>query len=691
MAGNRSSSRETLKRILGGSKNTMLSRMAWGATLTAALLWPAGAPLAQEAGKSLLRVETKYQNSPGAAQYPNAKAVILEDFISFQAERDGSTVFTEHDVVKVLNENGVEEHSDVIRTYRAGSEEIQVQHARLITPEGGVVEIGKEAISDTPLLEASKLYGNYRKVVIHYPKVVPGSIVEYDIVTRKKPLWNGKWWATSFVQNPDPIVISTFAVKVPAGAEMQWAAPGLADGKPKKTQEGGYDRYDWVVKDSPAQTGEATAPSPLVTMNRVEVTNFSNWGEVASWLSTAWQPVLEPSNKVSVLTAGLLPPGGDARSKAEAVLDWLGKNKQTAEMPVEDFTPHPPASVVDDAVLSTWDAAAMAVAMLRFAGLDAQPVLAFGVPEATLRTQVPRPNRVDAVLVSVRSGERQWWVDPEHLGELLSSPPSGYQGLAFLRTDGTLGSLPSSSPDQNRQEMNVEAYVDDSGRAEVTINLRQTGDSGVIWREAGRELASAARDLREQTLDRIFARMARAFSPRARIHDRYFTLGGEAGEPFDMSVSLVIPGFASLGEGGPPTGAGIPPMSMPLPLQPNERVAPLATETNRQQPIVFPHPFREETRLHVVFPAGTKINSLPPDLTRKTPFGDFYATARAKENQLWYYSRLTVNSTWIPVDQTAAFLELVRTVMTSHGATVSFTPPATPAQRTTGTGQGVED
>jgi len=648
--------------------------------------------LAQEApGKSLLRVETKYQNSPGQAQYPQAKAVILEDFISFQAEPDGSTVFTEHDVVKVLNENGVEEHTDVIRTYRAGAEEIQVQHARLITPEGGVVEIGKESISDTPLLETSKLYGGLRKVVIHYPKVVPGSIVEYDIVTRKKPLWNKKWWATSYVQNPDPIVISTFTVKVPAGAEMQWAAPGLADGKPKKTMEGGYDRYDWVVKDSPAQAKESNAPSALVTMNRVEVTNFASWAEVASWISTAWQPTLESNNKISVLTAGLLPPGGDARSKAEAVLSWLGKNKQTAEMPVEEFTPHPPATLVDESPLSTLDAAALACAMLRFAGLEANPVLAFGVPEATLRTQIPRPNRIDAILVSVRSGDRQWWIDPEHLGELLDSPPSGYQGLAYLRTDGTLSSLPASKPDQNRQEMNVEAYVDDTGRAEVTINLRQTGDSGVIWREAGRELASAGRELREQTLDRIFARMARAFSPRARIHDRFFTLGGEAGEPFDMSVSLVIPGFASLGEGGPPTGTGIPPMSMPLPLQPNERVAPLAAETGRQQPIVFPHPFREETRLHVVFPAGTKVNSVPPELVRKTPFGDFYATARADGNQLWYYSRLTVNSTWIPTDQAPAFLELVRAVMASHGATVSFTPPAIPARRDSGSSQGAED
>lgn len=670
----------------------MFARIACGATLTAALLWPAGATLAQEApGKSLLRVETKYQNSPGQAQFPAAKAVILEDFINFQAEPDGSTTFTEHDVVKVLNEGGVDEHSDVIRTYRSGAEEIQVKQARLITPEGGVVEIGKDAISDTPLLEGSKLYGNYRKVVIHYPKVTPGSIVEYDIVTRKKPLPGGKWWATSYVQNPDPMVISTLTVRVPAGQELQWAAPGLAEARPKKAQEGSYDRYDWVVKDSAAQNSEPSAPSPLVTMNRIEVTNFANWGEVGQWIADAWKPALEPNDKISVLTAGLLPPGGDARAKAEAVLAWLGKNKQSAEMPVEDFTPHPPAQLADDSPLSTLDAAVLACSMLRFAGLEASPVLALGVPEATLRTQIPRPNRIDAVLVSVRSGNKQWWVDPEHLGELLDSPPSGYQGLAILRPNGELGTLPTSNPDQNRQEMNVEAYVDDTGRAEVTINLRQTGDSGVIWREAGRELAEAGRELREQTLDRIFARMARAFSPRARIHDRYFSLNGGAGEPFDMSVSLVVPGFASMGEGGPPTAAGASALSMPLPLQPNERVAPLATETNRLLPIVFPHPFREETRLHVVFPSGTKINNVPAQLERSTPFGDFYATSRVDGNQLWYYSRLTVKRTWIPVDQTAAFLDLARAVIASHGATVSFTPPAVPARREGGNGQGAED
>ena len=647
-----------------------MKRWLTAACFSLALALPASA---QEIPAGIkLPTDMRFQTSPGTVEYPHAKALLIQDTILFTARPDGTSEFEEHDVIKVLNDRGVQEHREVLRVYQSDFETIEVKRACTILPDGRVLEIPKQAIVDEPLFPDSKVYKNLRKFEIHYPGVRPNSIVEFHLVTKRKALPGNKWWAVTYVQNPDPMLESTFDVRVPNGATLRWNAPGLGSLNPEKTADGSWDRYFWRVKQLPPYQAEPLAPSSLTAMQRIEVSNFESWNELRGWFDKGWATATEPSEKITQQASSLYAADASPEARAQAILKYVSQ-KKILQVPTENLQPRPAQDVMGEDVLVPLDAAALTASLFQAAGLKAQPILAVELPSERLAGQLPRANRVSQVLLKVTAGSRVYWLDSEHLAELQDSPPSGYLGMGALLGDGDniFQDLPGAQPDTNGHETRVEARVDREGRAEVLLSTTEYGKSGLIYREAGRELLASGKDKREQILERLFERIARNFSPRARVHDRFFSLGTKAGEPFDLSTTLSVPGYAMFeGDRG----------RMPLPIQPNEQIAGLVSNPGpRTQPVQFGHPIREEVRLHLIFPTGTKVLDLPATAQVDSPYGSFFATSRSEGNELWYYSRLTLDKTWVPVEKTVELMDFARKVLASQTTPIVFAQPARPA------------
>lgn len=639
-----------------------MQKIRWWGVLLLLLVAPTAA-LGQGSGN-----ETRWLNAPGAEQYPGARALILEDDITFELRPDGSTFYSEHDIIKPLTEEGAEEHGQLLRIYDSQTESVQVLRARTIKPDGSVLEVPSDQIVDEPLLEGSQVYAGHRKLSLAFPEATPGSVLEFHLVTYRKPRRDGAWWATTYVQNPDPILHSTFVATLPEGTRLHYATPGLKSAAPRKLKDGSVERYYWDVTNQPPLSPEPSMPPPLQLLHRIEITSFPNWASVGEWFGAGWSPQVEPDSKLGLLVAGILPSGGTSSERLQAVLEWLGSNKETLEFYIDEYTPRPVASLVDEKTLSTLDMAALTAAMLEFAGFQVDPVLAFGEPLPAQAGELPQPNKVQRVLLRVRDAGDVYWVDPEHVGEMLASPPSGFQGSAYLVPGAQkLAELPVAAADLNRQELDVEARVDRSGRMEVGLRLVQYGDSGLPWREAARALAASGRRVREETLDRLFARLAGAFSPRARVHERYFNLQTSPGEPFDLSATLIIPGFVDQ-EGEL--------HKLTLPVQVNDALRELAGQAEgRRYPIHFSHPFRDETRIHIVLPPESRIVELPPAVHVDTEYASFLSSTRAQGNELWYYSRLVVKKPWVSSEGFAQLVEVSRAATRSQETPVAYQPP----------------
>lgn len=620
--------------------------------------------LAQEVPKDVaLPTETRYLNSPSASQYPDANAVFLSDDVLFRVSPDGTTEYQEHDVIKVFTPSGVEDHKDLMRVYRSDLEEVQIEVARTILPDGRVLQVPKQAIVDEAVFDPkeTKVNQTMRRVSVRYPGVTPNSIVEFKIRTKKKPYPNHKWWAVSYVQNPEPMVESRFSLEVPAGTAWRYATPGLTGLTPEKTAGDGFERATWTITQSPPLNQEAAAPGVLTQMKRLEVSNFDNWGQVRGWFEQGFEASCEVDGAVQTQLKRLVKPGATPTEQLLEIGSWATK-KRFLSGSLDEFRPNKASALVDENVLNPVDAAVLLASLYRAAGFTVAPVLAFEVPPEALQSELPRFNRVDSVLLVVKHGGTSWWVDPRHPLEYDPAPPSGLQGGAALLggEEQPFERLTTTPPDENRVVTKVEARLDDNGKLELRFNTVEHGASATAYREASRELLDSGKEQRDQQLARLFDRIAAGYGERARVLDRYFNLNPRQGQPIDFAATVAVPNYAVKAPGNK--------VALLLPVRLNPQMVGLAEGNQpRTQPVRLDHPWREECQLRLHLPANTEVHELPPTVQLSTPYGSYFSTTRSQGKEVYHYSRLIINDAWVPKEKAAELTQFARQVVQARG------------------------
>lgn len=620
--------------------------------------------------RSLLRVETRYQGAPGLETYPKAQVLFLEDEIGFEVEPDGHTVYTEHDTIKILTARGAEDYGVLARVYQPATEQVEVVQARTLRADGTVLDVLPPSISDRPLFPDSPLYGDLRALRIQFPEAGPGTIVEFRVRTRRAPRPDGRWWAASYVQNPDPVLLSTYTVRVPEATEFSWRAPGVIPGRPRETRQDGLRTLYWEVRDVPALVPEAAAPPTERLLRRIEVTNFPSWPAVGAWFEPRWKAAVAASEGLDIVATGVASTAAAPEARIQALLAWAAARYTVEDALPESWSPHPARDLVDAGTLSPMDMAVLLTALLERVGLQARPVLASPVQLEDLERELPGPEAVGRVVLALADGRGgEWWIDPSSPGELLHEPPGGVQGVGALRLGGGLFATPSSDPDQNLRDIQMDVRVEPEGRAELTMTMASDGLAASLWRSLVRELAETPGAQRDQMLERLFRNLAQGFVSSGRLYSYYFPGTVEAGRPFQLSATLMFGELATPQRGGKA-------MSMPVPLFGGDRLAGLATEMNRQAPARFEAPFRDDVRVHVTLPEGSEVLQVPGDRSVETPLGSFFSTTRREGYQVWYYSRLVVRKAWVSPEDFPALRSLAEAQTAALTSPLVFTPPA---------------
>ena len=173
-------------------------------------------PLSVQAANSPSKPDSRFLNSPGLKEYPNACALILEDDLTYQLNEDYSAEATEHNAIKLLNEEGVKLFSLYPRNFDASFESIEFEYARTISPNGQVTEVPAANFKTIDAISGAPIYKDRQIYVAEFPNVEVGSVIEYSVKTKYAPRKDKQWWACSYLQNDLPILHSTYKVSVPS-------------------------------------------------------------------------------------------------------------------------------------------------------------------------------------------------------------------------------------------------------------------------------------------------------------------------------------------------------------------------------------------------------------------------------------------------------------------------------------------
>jgi len=543
-----------------------------------------------------------------------------------------------------------------------------------VAPDGTVLDVPAGNIRDLALQPESPLYGGQRAVRVEFPDVRPGSVVEFCLKTRRAPRPDGVFWAASYVQNTEPMLRSKFTVRVPEALPVLWRAPGVTPGRPDTSTVNGVSTLSWEVRNMPGLSPEAAMPPLEGFLSRVEVTNLPSWTALGDWFKPRWEASVGQAQGLAVRTAGLTSPAWSVPDRIRAVLRWAAERYTVESNLAETWDPRPASRIQDARVLSPTDMAVLVTAVLRRLGLEAHPVLASPLRRQDLERNLVQPDSVARLVLRIpnpRGGA--WWIDPASPGELLEHPPGGLQGGSgiLVETQGsTVIPLPASVADDNLRDVHMEARVEANGQAELTMSLTTDGIAAALWRSLDRELTGTPAAQREMMLTRLFQSLTQGFLAGGRLYAHDFPEGVEPSEPFRVSTTVLFPRLATPAEEGPG-------LSMPLPVYGGDRLAALADPDARRFPARFDFPFRDEIRLHVALPEGSRILAVPPDASLQTPAGTYFCTTRQQDHQVWFYSRLVVNQAWVAPQDFAPLQLLAQAQTRTLTSPLVFQPPAT--------------
>lgn len=653
-------------------KKAAVARLGLASVLAAGLLWSGSPALADTPV-----VDSRITVSVAAEAFPETDSILMLDDIKFEVMPDRTSVFDEHDAVKVLTKDGVDENVNLVRVVDTSKSSVEVLFARTVKADGRILPADPPQYS--PLAGNSKIYKNIQRFSIRFPDLEVGDAVEFHIRTTHKPKTDGHFWATTYVQNPMPIMDSTFTVTVPSDIPFRTATPGNPQAEPQESRvekEGvSYRRLHWGVKNEKAYRYENLAPKTIALLKRIEVSSFESWDQMAEFIEKEWLKENSLPQGLALRVAGWMPTTGDVASRAAALVKELNKKRQVAGFLAEQPEFHSPAALFGEELVSTPDASLLTSVALTGAGIPNIPVITFGVSSLSLQDELPIPEKVNKIVLEIpRLGGSSLWFDPESPAFVSEILPTNTSDTAALSWDerfrnGTEGlrDLAITPALANREELALEGRLESSGTAELTLQFDRYGSLAFDSRQAARDIQDGAREARERALQNFFRNTTRAYGPRARLLGRYFELDPDAADPFSLSFTVAVPDYAQVEDRV---------MMVPLPRFLPSAIRAAARERGRTTPLVFDQPYQQDVRIHLILPEGSQVQDAPASIRKVTPEAEFVATGRASGNEVWYVGRLTVFDPWVEKEGLARSLQILEAALNSEDTILKVELPA---------------
>lgn len=420
--------------------------------------------------------------SPSAQMYPQAGALILLCDESIEITADKKEITSLHYLIKVLNERGKEDFSEVQIDYDSTYEKVELEYARTIKPDGEVADVGSRHMRDVTKYLNYPLYSNARVFIISFPEIAEGAIIEYKVKIYRSQMVNKKDFTLYYpLQAPEPLIAAQFKISSPKdiAVNMQMLNERynnfFASLKPLVKEDGQRTVYSWQFKDIPQIMPEPSMP-PLSEINpSIVVSTFKSWQEVYNWWWAqandkiiADKPIKDKVKELS----GKLPSQED---KARAIYNFCAQNIRYVAVEYGDagYEPHAAVDIFRNKYGDCKDQAILLVTMLKEAGLTAWPVLIPTKDNYNLNDDFPSLP-FDHCITAVFLENRIIFLDPTVETCSFGDLPSGDQDrrvLVFKEDGYTIEETPlyPSRHNLNKQDLKIKIGNDETIKAEKNI------------------------------------------------------------------------------------------------------------------------------------------------------------------------------------------------------------------------------
>lgn len=432
-----------------------------------------------------------------AEAYPDSDEALADNLVTEYYLADGTGEVWDDGYTKILTERGKKGNRTISLGFRLPYTTAEVDLLEIIKPDGASVPVDVKAQSKIVVSSgqmSSNIYDpNHKVLQINIPELEVGDIIHCVSHRRNLKTIMPNTWAdielfeyTSFIKR---LRYELRAPKEmpPRQIKLRAEIPGAVTFR-KEDKPDGSAVYRWEARDVPRMFNEPGMPPLDSVVQRLLVSTIPDWKTISRWYWELSKPRIEAvTPEMREKVAELIKDAPDDAAKTKAIFFFVAQKIRymgiTTEKEAPGYEPHDVKITFDNKYGVCRDKAALLVAMLRLAGLQAYPALINAGPKKD--PDVPQPFFNHAIAAAELKPGEYTLMDPtdENTKDLL---PSYLCNMSYLvaRPDGeTILITPVVPFDCNMTRVSTEGSLDENGglRARSEIRYEGINDNYVRW------------------------------------------------------------------------------------------------------------------------------------------------------------------------------------------------------------------
>lgn len=367
------------------------------------------------------------QNEVTSAQVGGAPAVWMAREWDIEMDGSGNYVVIQHHLLRVFDEAYATEHLRPFRlNFWSQSQRFRPLALRVWSNHREYRAIEPEQVAEGPSAIARQHphYEMHREVTIDFGEVRANEVVElivqwdYSVIPGE---YNTRWLVHEF-GDALPTVEEQVTFRLPTAFEPDFGQSGHPVRQITRAL-GGQREHSWLTGHLPAG-GQAVMEGPVSrvfgaapsadSLTTIAFTT-GNWTYLSTYLGRYWEHhASKTGNRLNAVVSRLIEGAKDQRARLDRIVTYMQDEVET--LPIHHalcgMRPLDSSVVVEGSSGSPRDKTCALVAMLRAAGLTAQPVM-IRTRTSPWAESVGCPDQLDRFLVHVRlNDDTEVWCDP---------------------------------------------------------------------------------------------------------------------------------------------------------------------------------------------------------------------------------------------------------------------------------------
>ncbi|HEX8705685.1 MAG TPA: DUF3857 domain-containing protein, partial [Myxococcaceae bacterium] len=482
--------------------------------------------------------------------YTSEDAVYLVENTYVRVQKNGLQSRVHQMVIKMMNQRGVDNFRTWPLSWSPDRQELRILRARVIKPDGSVVESYGE--TERHMNEPwTGMYYDARAKMLNFPALAPGDVLELvhaveDVA--QENLLSDYYGDVEHVLNVYPKVHYQFLVDMPKERPLYSNTqlhPNLQH--TKEEQEGNRVLYRWTAKNVEKVVTEPGMPGWTDSVTPLHVSTYKTYQEVARYWWGLVKDQLTPNDEIRQTVEQILKGVDRTNDMAvvEAVYNWVVTNTRyvALEFGIHGYKPYRVDRVLARRFGDCKDKASLIHTMLKVAGVDSRMVLLRMRSLGSLTDEPASLAAFNHAIVYIPKYKMFLDGTAESHGPRELPSADRRANVVIVEPDGHsyFQTTPEATAEENATTLTMNVALKPDGSAVVKGDSTVSGQQAPEYRRAYR-----AEDTRKKTFERAWAQSF----PGLTVHQVGINDTSKLSDNVTMDFHMSIPRYSEVLPGG---------------------------------------------------------------------------------------------------------------------------------------------